>query len=210
MTVPRRRFVPRDDVVAAFATSPVLDASFRDELADDGETREAWGEAGSVSGAFGPSRWSWGVARSGPAGGGARGSGVSDGSMGWGSAGPGVQPAPPSKRPTVGAVGCLGFVLGAITVVLALFTLLVFASPGPDRPECDGEPMSRGDECITLGGSESGTDTYEEKLEEIRDSERTQERLRLPMLIATIVCLVGAVVLVVAGVRRKRALAAAP
>lgn len=28
----RRRFVPRDEVVAAFATSPVLDESFRDGL----------------------------------------------------------------------------------------------------------------------------------------------------------------------------------
>jgi prevent-host-death family protein len=32
MPLRRRRFVPRDEVVAAFATSPVLDESVRDDL----------------------------------------------------------------------------------------------------------------------------------------------------------------------------------
>jgi hypothetical protein len=134
---------------------------------------------------------------------------VSNASPGWGSAGQGVQPAPPDKAPSVGAVGCLGFALYALTVLLALATLLVFASPGPDSPECDGDPMQRGDECVTLGGPDGGgTETYDEMLDEIRDSKQTQENLRVPLLIATIVCGAGATALVVAGFRRKRAQAA--
>lgn len=133
---------------------------------------------------------------------------MTDAPASWGSAGPGSQPGPPSKRPTIGAVGALGIVLYVVTAVLALVSLSAFASWGPDSPECDGEPMSRGDECWIIGGpGGGGTETYEEMLEEIRDNKRTQERLRYPVLIATIVCFIGATVLVVAGARRKRALA---